>query len=162
MATRLRNSTDITDETLRAIVNAVKPPDIGRFDVEVRNSADWAAGYAYTHGSRLHATKNPFITMRLPRTEKFGRTTRKPHGAYLCYATGGRAEATVALTAHELRHLWQKRHPKGGRVWGARGQFSERDADAYALRMLRKFRRGELAIEWKTREHKSKTSRPKG
>ena len=29
-------------------------------------------------------------------------------------------------------------------VWGARGQFSERDADAYALQALRKYRRGEL------------------
>ncbi len=45
------------------------------------------------------------------------------------------------VTAHELRHLWQAQHPKGWRVWGSRGQYSERDADAYAIRMLRAWRR---------------------
>lgn len=56
-------------------------------------------------------------------------------------AIGSRVEALVYIMAHELRHLWQARVPRGRRVWGARGQFSERDADAYALRMLRAWRR---------------------
>jgi hypothetical protein len=50
-------------------------------------------------------------------------------------------EAVVFLVAHELRHVWQGRIKKGRRVWGARGQYSERDADAYALRVLRRWRR---------------------
>lgn len=56
---------------------------------------------------------------------------------------GSRREALVVLLAHELRHLWQAQTTRG-RVYGARGRFSERDADAYALQMLRRFRRGEL------------------
>jgi len=62
-------------------------------------------------------------------------------GGYLPMEFYNRVEALVAITAHELRHLWQAQHPKGWRVWGARGQFSERDADAYALHMLRLWRR---------------------
>jgi hypothetical protein len=56
-------------------------------------------------------------------------------------------EALVYVMAHELRHLWQALHPKGYRVWGARGQMSERDTDAYGLRMLRAWRRGECPAE---------------
>jgi hypothetical protein len=57
-------------------------------------------------------------------------------------------EALIMLVAHELRHLWQADHPKGWRVYGARGVYSERDADAYALQMLRKYRRGEIGLEY--------------
>ncbi|MGH8634951.1 MAG: hypothetical protein ACRET7_12575, partial [Burkholderiales bacterium] len=58
-------------------------------------------------------------------------------------AMGSRVEQLIVLLAHELRHLWQAKHSHG-KVWGAKGRFSERDADAYALRMLRRYRRGEL------------------
>lgn len=52
-----------------------------------------------------------------------------------------REEAVVHLAAHELRHLWQKNHTgRRGKVWGARGRFSERDADAYAIRKTREWR----------------------
>ena len=50
-------------------------------------------------------------------------------------------ETMIHLIAHELRHLWQQRIPKGRRVWGARGQYSERDADAYAIQVVRRWRR---------------------
>ena len=62
-------------------------------------------------------------------------------GANLPVDLYSRIEALVLVTAHELRHLWQAQHPKGWRVWGSRGQYSERDADAYAIRMLRAWRR---------------------
>ena len=46
-----------------------------------------------------------------------------------------REEALVHILAHELRHLWQKNHPKKkDKVWGSRGQFSDSGADAYAIR----------------------------
>lgn len=50
-------------------------------------------------------------------------------------------EALLYLVAHELRHLWQTRVPRGWRVWGARGRYSERDADCYALGVVRRWRR---------------------
>lgn len=56
-------------------------------------------------------------------------------------AVSGRLEMLVYLMAHELRHLWQARVPRGRRVWGARGQFSERDACAYGIQKVRAWRR---------------------
>ena len=51
-----------------------------------------------------------------------------------------RIEAVVHVTAHELKHLWQTNHPgKRGKVWGARGRISNRDADAYAIRKTREW-----------------------
>ena len=60
---------------------------------------------------------------------------------------GSRIEALLWVLAHELRHLWQAASTgkRRGMVYGAKGRFSERDADAYALQMLRRYRRGELA-----------------
>lgn len=53
-----------------------------------------------------------------------------------------REEAFVHILAHELRHLWQTNHRgKRGKVWGARGLLSDRDADAYAIRKMREWRR---------------------
>lgn len=50
-------------------------------------------------------------------------------------------EACVFITAHELLHLWQAEH---GKPIDARYPeirlFCERDADAYAARMLRRYR----------------------
>jgi hypothetical protein len=82
----------------------------------------------------------------VPTTERAARLRldagRRGSG-YLKMDIGSRREALVVLLAHELRHLWQAKHSRG-MVWGARGRYSERDADAYALRMLRAYRRGEL------------------
>lgn len=62
----------------------------------------------------------------------------KSTGGYINHMLLSREEALVHILAHELRHLWQKNHPrKRGRVWGARGQYSDRDADAYAIRKTR-------------------------
>lgn len=80
------------------------------------------------------------VTSRLVRPAKPG----AGRGGYLPRpALGNQIEGLVFVIAHELRHLWQARVPRGRRVWNARGQFSERDADAYAYRMLRAWRRGE-------------------
>lgn len=52
-------------------------------------------------------------------------------------------ESLVYLIAHGVRHVWQSKHCRGRRVWGAKGQFSDRDACAYGLHMLRCWRRGD-------------------
>lgn len=143
---RLRNTTNISDDTLRKLIRAVVPPNCGRFDVEVRNSSRSYAGAAYTGGSSYHATRHPFIVLRLPRDERFReyqRHSTRPGQGYLPVTVGSRIEATLAVAAHELRHLWQRHHTRG-RVWGSRGRYSERDATAYEIGVIRKFRRGEL------------------
>jgi hypothetical protein len=63
-------------------------------------------------------------------------------GGYITSIELSREESLVHYLAHELRHYWQMNHPgKRGKIWGARGKFSERDADAYAIRKVREWRR---------------------
>lgn len=149
---RLRNYTDIPDDWIRSVIRAVCPPGVAGFDVRISNRAKRGArGRAYSRGSGYHDRACPFIVVSISRTDAGCRIRWRPRRpGYLPMDIGSRRETLVIVIAHELRHLWQARVPRGRRVWGARGQFSERDADAYALQMLRKFRRGELLA--KTRD----------
>jgi hypothetical protein len=149
MARRWRNYTNIPDDVAKAIYNAVLPPGLKAHDVEIKNSGGAGRGRAYIQGSGYHATARPFVVVCVPKTETAAR--RRWHeaggrGGYLPMVIGSRLEALVMVMAHELRHLWQgksKGKPRG-MVYGAKGRYSERDADAYALQMLRRYRRGEL------------------
>jgi hypothetical protein len=63
-------------------------------------------------------------------------------GGYIPSLILSREEALVHILAHELRHFWQVNHKtKRGKVWGAKGVYSERDTDAYAIRKTREWRR---------------------
>lgn len=142
---KLTNHTNIPNETIRAIIRAVRPSGIANFDVRISNSAEGGCvGRAYTKGSGYHATADPFLVVRVAKTDARARTITHGGGGYLSSVWGNRIEALLFVLAHELRHMWQANHTRG-KVYGARGRYSERDADAYALRMLRAYRRGELA-----------------
>ena len=128
---RLRNTTKIPNSTVREVVRLVKPPGIGNIDVMVKNTSGRVpVGAAYLEGSPWHATPNLFVVARIPE--------RTPHDQRTYF---DRIEMLVWMLAHEFRHIWQTKHPKGWRVWGARGQFSENDCDAYATRKVRDWRR---------------------
>lgn len=134
---KLKNYTDLDNEMIRAVIRAVRPPGIANFSVTIKNAKHHGSGRMY------HSNK---ITVKVPKTEKLARHYRNNGGAYLPCWLGSRMEVFLKILAHELRHLWQRKVKRGWRVWGARGQYSERDADAYALQMLRRFRRGELDL----------------
>ena len=147
---KLSNSTDISNSTIRAIVRAVRPAGISNFDVTIRNTTrKGCAGRAYTNGSGYHETADPFLVVRVARTDALARSIRQADGGYLPSVWGSRLEALLFVLAHELRHMWQAagQNPRRGMVYGARGRFSERDADAYALQMLRRYRRGEITLD---------------
>lgn len=138
---KLKNYTDIDDETIREIIRFVKPSDVSGFDISIKNCGIGAyRGRAYSQGCSYHGSAAPLVIVSIGADDKYP-VNVPAHKGYLPMQFYNRVEALVAVTAHELRHLWQAKHPRGWRVWGARGQFSERDADAYALRMLRKWRR---------------------
>ena len=148
MARRWRNYTDLPDADLRAIYEAVCPSGLMAHDVAVKNHAGRGRGVAYSEGSGYHSTARPFVNVCLPKTERVARSRwQAERGAgYLAVDIGSRLEAFVYILAHELRHLWQRK-AKGkprGMVYGAKGRMSERDACAYGLQMLRRYRRGEL------------------
>lgn len=154
---RLKNHTDIQDEKIREIIRAVRPAGISKFDVRVSNfgvgkylrGRNGCVGRAYWGGSGYHDRAVPFIVVRVSPAISW-RPIRSTcaRGAYLPHTWGTRLEALLWVLAHELRHLWQAANPlqgkRRGMVYGAKGRFSERDADAYALQMLRRYRRGEL------------------
>lgn len=150
---RIKNHTDIPDQVIRGLIAAVRPPGISGFDVRISNyNGRGGRGRAYSRGSGYHDRANPFVVVSIPRTDRDARYIRKAFKGYLRVVTGNRMEALVYILAHELRHLWQAAGPldgwrcraRRGMVYGSRGRFSERDADAYGLQMLRRFRRGEL------------------
>ena len=150
MATTWRNYTDLPDSELRAIYLAVCPAGLRAHDVAFKNLAGRGVrGRAYSSGSGFHQSARPFVVVSVARTDRLARHWCDGGGkpGYLRYPLGNRRECIVAILAHELRHLWQSQtgKPRLGMVWGSRGKMSERDADAYALRMLRRYRRGELS-----------------
>jgi hypothetical protein len=164
---RLKNNTNISDDKIRQIINFVRPNGISKFDVRISNSGrSIFRGTAYCEGSAYHDRTNPFIVIRVTKDEKafpyFVRYTShrrtklklNPHsgmfetisyntstGGYIDHFLLSREEAVVHVVAHELRHLWQAKIKRGYRVWRAKGQFSDTDADAYAIRKTREWRR---------------------
>jgi len=161
---RLVNHTNISDKKIREIIKFVRPNGISNFDVRISNSKSLFAGRAYHNGSSYHDRwTTQFIVVRITKDESsfpykvshskgerkvihfdgqkqwttYKKITSK---GYLNYLLLSREEALVSVIAHELRHIWQSKIKNGHRVWGARGQYSERDADAYAIRMTRAWR----------------------
>lgn len=129
---RVRNTTTISNRAIRDVANFVMPPGITNVTIKVQNRKDWYSGHG---GGRC-------VTLRIAPPDKYPLRPVPPHGGYLGSPwLANRMEALVFLMAHELRHCWQSKIKRGRRVWGSRGQYSERDADAYALRMLRAWRR---------------------
>lgn len=163
---RIKNYTNISDERIRQIIKFVRPNGISNFDIRISNSQKLFGGTAYWAGSTYHNTGNSFIVVRVTKNEnifpyfvryisrrksKLKLNSRSGKLELISYntSTGGyidhillsREEALVHVIAHELRHLWQAKVKRGHRVWGARGQFSDRDADAFAIRKTREWRR---------------------
>jgi hypothetical protein len=140
---KLENYTKLDSNWLRDVIRAVKPSNCSSFDVAFKNCAYGHRGRAYTKGCSFSGRFDPYIIVALGRKVQYPYTCSNK-GAYLGVVLYSLEEAAVFITAHELRHLWQRYVPKGRRVWGSKGQYSERDADAYGLKMLRAYRRGEL------------------
>lgn len=140
---RIKNYTNIPTALIRKIVRLVKPSGVSNFDVMVKNSKYRFCGRAYPRGSGYHDSANPFVVARITsHADIFPLRTLKPRGGYLGgFLLLSKEEALVYILAHELRHLAQ--HNRNcHKVYGAKGRVSERDADAYAIRKVREYRRG--------------------
>jgi len=147
---KITNTTNIPNEKIREFIKLVKPSGISNFDVTIKNykyTGIRGVAYPYHLGSSYHRSNKPFIIVSVQKGEDGYPRKRIGRKGYLTYTLLTKDEAILHVIAHELRHLWQKVHPKGYRVWGARGKFSERDADAYALRKVREYRKTTPSIE---------------
>jgi hypothetical protein len=145
--TKVVNTTSIPDDLVREVVRFTMPPGVKGIDVMVKNSQYSYAGMAYIGGSHYHGNSKKFVVLRLGKTRKSFLLVPYQYGQHKGKKIWikDRTELLVYLAAHELRHIWQSnRRNKAGYAWGSRGRFSEVDTEAYAIRMLRQWRkRGE-------------------
>lgn len=163
---KLTNYTKVPSELLRDMIRLATPPGVSGYDISFKNAGDgFLHGRAYTQGTSYHQRNGkcpPLVVIQVPKwygpkdtayrkqysiepghgnpRRALGRNRQSCRG-YMPGECWTDHERLVEIIAHELRHLWQRRVKRGRRVWGARGQFSERDADAYAIRMTRAWRR---------------------
>lgn len=139
---QITNTTKIPTERIRELIRLVRPSGISNFDVMIKNyQYSGARGNAYYAGSSYHYSRRPFVVVSIQKSEAGYPMAWKGGNGYIPHITLSREEDLLYVLAHELRHLWQKAHPKGWRIWGSRGQFSERDADAYAIKKVREYRK---------------------
>jgi len=136
---KIKNKSFFTEEEIREVVRFVKPQNVSRFSVKVRECRGGYSGW-FCHSWGNNGRMEPEVIASVSRSISFPHH-RKMHGAYLSFDLYNLKEILVMLLAHELRHFWQFKIPKGWRVWRAKGQYSERDADAYALHKVREWRR---------------------
>lgn len=159
---KLRNETKLSGKLLREMVSFCCLPGVTDFLIRFAHGPHYGGraycdqyanfvqrkekglrGRVYWEKTRTECSD---VVIRIPHyakgRQKIENTTRGGKG-YLPSVEFTREEAILHLVAHELRHLYQALHPtrQRDRVWGSRGQFSERDADAYAISRTRHWRR---------------------
>lgn len=131
------NTTRISDDSWKELIRFCKPSGLNTdgmiFQFQQRKGPG-TSGRAWRMRRKVHLrVGNNYGVRRI--------SHRKPHAGYLeswCYTF---EEEIIHVLAHELRHQWQYVNPRGHRVWGSRAQVSERDADAYAIHVVREWRR---------------------
>lgn len=138
---RLKNYINIPDKKIREVIQFVRPNGLSNFDIRVSNSRHDFCETVYVSGCCYHDLPNWSIVVRVTRNENgFPLYEINKNGSgYINSLILSREEALVHVTAHELRHLRQTKVKKGDRVWGARGRFSDRDADTYAIGKTREW-----------------------
>lgn len=114
--------------------------------VTVTGSSGWHGRYL-ANGSEWGDDTTPVVVANVTADEaKFPQSYEPHRQGYLPHLILDSTECLIGLLAHEFCHAWQHEHKcnrKGWRrkVWGARGIYSERECDAYAMRQIRKYRR---------------------
>lgn len=131
---RLTNKTDIPNDVIRDAVRFARPAGIKRFRVTVVNTKRTFSGWGYKYGVKIRVNTKA----RYPRiftTYQYGQLKGRR------YYMGSFVECLIYLLAHELMHTKQgQRGNCRGRVWGARGRFSEIETESYAIHKLREWR----------------------
>lgn len=134
MRVRFHNTTDLPLELIKEVYHFTAPPGVAGVSVSVKNLSRGCCGRAWGHCKRILVRVGPASSYPSKFSHYKGR-------GYLDHTYRDRTDALVHLMAHELRHLWQYEHPIGHRVFGSKGQYSERDADAYGIKMARAWRK---------------------
>ena len=135
---KIKNTSKYHIDLIRSVIKFARPIGISNFDVVVKDRPQSFSGRAWGRFKILIRMSKGTIKYPL-------KTNYRPGKGYINSVLYSDMETLVHVTAHELRHIWQKNHRRG-RVWGSKGISSERDADAYAIRKVREYRRTGLTI----------------
>ena len=135
---KINNDTTIDVEKLKAIIRFVKPCGVFKFRIDFKN------GYNHCMTGRAFIGQKR-VLIRVSDNITFPKKL-EAYGGYLPHLYLDQDEYLVSIIAHELRHLWQgkeywKHKKRHGMVHGSRGRYSERDADAYAIKKQREWRK---------------------
>jgi len=136
---KLKNTSSINNDLVKEVLRFVMPAGVTRMRIRLTKTRHTYSG----RGGRYD------VLLRLNPKARYPRFYR-PY-QYGCqkgrkWAVANLTEMLVILAAHELRHAYQARATtRRGYAWGARGRYSEVDTEAYALRMLRAWRRSRPA-----------------
>lgn len=169
----LRNTTDFAEDLIADMLESSLPGVVPDFDLSVTNRhADRYRGVCYPYGCRLRKDSDkPIIIARVTADDNAfpirtlaeetsdtgqdpdrkrltgeGSRHRRRRG-YIGILIRNREECLLYVLAHELKHLKQ-RDCKTGWIWGSRGKwYSESDADAFAIRTVRAWRKRKAVTE---------------
>jgi hypothetical protein len=149
---KIINESDVPTKLIAAIVRFTRPPGIRKFYVKVKG-LKWGRGDYKGQGSGKGITVWVNMKAKYPSklwTYPYGQLKRKykkDRYGFKRQVKGRRywlesaTEALLYVIAHELMHVKQgQRGNCRGRVWGARGRFSEIETESYAIRKLRDYR----------------------
>jgi len=140
---------------IKEMINFVNPlPKSFSFDIWIKKGrANGFGGRAYCYKGKIlnKYHHNPYVVIRLPNNKSnenypltkyplfFAGKNYAKEKDYIGIQVFSLQEGLITILAHELRHLWQAKYPNKKRLYSY-GQFSEKDADIYALQQLRKWR----------------------
>jgi len=131
---RIINKSKLPNSKIREIVNFVKPSGIKNFDIIITNtSTGWHYGCA----------RRNQVLIRLSDKEKFPfiHDCGKPYLPILLLTED---ESLIQIFAHELRHVYQHQHGNKrlrNKIKIGKKVGKETDADVYAIRKVREWRR---------------------
>jgi hypothetical protein len=138
---RIDNKSDFPTEIIKDAIRFARPAGIKRFKVTVRNySGRLWSGHGNAYGALIKINQKT----KFPRrhwTYQYGQLRGRR------YYFASIVEVLIYILAHELMHTRQGQGGRiRGRVWGARGRFSEIETDSYAIRKVREWRRSGHSI----------------
>lgn len=162
---KLKNETKIADKHILQIYDFVKLKGIEPKKLTIEYTKDSKAfnGFTYPKSEEITVRLNPnmkypfyntYYGDRLVKYVRYDMETRKEivlrteketnvrlvKRAYIDGIYLSMIETLIHVMAHEIRHLWQKKH-KHGKIYGSRGKYSERDADYYGFKKQREYRK---------------------
>ena len=137
--TRIANESDFPTSFVRAAFKFCLPAGVTKIDVVFLEPAPTgtgeSSGQCSFNGVKRNNFQRPFVYVAVSKADRFPsppQRTAWKEGYLPEPYFASREEMAVYILAHELRHVWQWRVHRG---------ISERDACAYGIHILRRWRR---------------------